>query len=297
MERVRVHVRLRPATRIEASDPQYGKFLKVDERSHEIIARTEATNWCFRFDTVFGERSTQDEVYLRTTKGVVDSVLKGFNGCVMCYGQTGTGKTHTMSGKIITENGHHESQKGIIPASLAHIFDEIHPTHSVVLSYVQLYRDHIQDLLTGSLQVVQLREDARLGIYLSGVRECVMETAEESLSLLKYADKYRRSFASTAMNKMSSRAHTILMINVFQKDSPDNRLVSAGTLTLAPYPNSYYRKLWMVPSSPASSFLSISPDPSVRRSPTSLEPAWKKLDRSTPPSRLSVIASQPCRPA
>ena len=27
---------------------------------------------------------------------VVSAVLEGINGCIMCYGQTGAGKTHTL---------------------------------------------------------------------------------------------------------------------------------------------------------------------------------------------------------
>lgn len=46
--------------------------------------------------------------------------LDYFSGTIFAYGQTGTGKTYTMSG-----NDAVAEQRGIIPNSFAHIFDHI----------------------------------------------------------------------------------------------------------------------------------------------------------------------------
>lgn len=51
----------------------------------------------FGFDKVFDENVTQQEVYEATTRGLLDSVLDGFNATVFAYGATGCGKTHTIS--------------------------------------------------------------------------------------------------------------------------------------------------------------------------------------------------------
>ena len=51
-------------------------------------------NWT---DGVFFSSTTQ-RVYEEVAGPVVESVLNGYNGTVMAYGQTGTGKTFTMSG-------------------------------------------------------------------------------------------------------------------------------------------------------------------------------------------------------
>lgn len=52
----------------------------------------------FTFDYVYDERSSQEFVYENTAKQSVISVLEGYNATVIAYGQTGTGKTHTMEG-------------------------------------------------------------------------------------------------------------------------------------------------------------------------------------------------------
>ena len=55
----------------------------------------------YTFDGVFGLDSTQREVYAQAVAPIVDEVLKGFNCTIFAYGQTGTGKTYTMEGKLI----------------------------------------------------------------------------------------------------------------------------------------------------------------------------------------------------
>ena len=64
----------------------------------------------FTFDRVFGPVSTQEELYLYSAKPVVEDVLKGYNGTIFAYGQTASGKTHTMEGPDIDG-----PDRGIIP--------------------------------------------------------------------------------------------------------------------------------------------------------------------------------------
>jgi hypothetical protein len=50
----------------------------------------------FYFDYAFGPRSTQEAVYTTVGAPIVADVLRGQNGTILAYGQTGTGKTYTM---------------------------------------------------------------------------------------------------------------------------------------------------------------------------------------------------------
>lgn len=52
----------------------------------------------YMYDYIFGEDSTQDEVYHTTTSPLIKDVLKGLSAAVFAYGSTGSGKTHTMLG-------------------------------------------------------------------------------------------------------------------------------------------------------------------------------------------------------
>lgn len=55
----------------------------------------------FTFDRAFGPESRQTEVYHSVVAPLIEEVLAGYNCTVFAYGQTGTGKTHTMVGDEI----------------------------------------------------------------------------------------------------------------------------------------------------------------------------------------------------
>lgn len=69
-------------------------------------------NWKFKFNTIL-HNATQDDVYDQTASHIVNSAVAGYNGTVMCYGQTGAGKTFTMLGQ--TNN---YKNRGIIPRAI-----------------------------------------------------------------------------------------------------------------------------------------------------------------------------------
>lgn len=79
-------------------------------------------NHSFKFDYVYDQNSSQEEVYEHTAKLSVLSSLEGYNATVLAYGQTGTGKTHTMEG--FQFSGQHPD-RGIIPRSMEQIFKHI----------------------------------------------------------------------------------------------------------------------------------------------------------------------------
>lgn len=54
----------------------------------------------YLFDKVFKPNATQEKVYGEAAKSIVSDVLAGYNGTIFAYGQTSSGKTHTMEGVI-----------------------------------------------------------------------------------------------------------------------------------------------------------------------------------------------------
>ena len=56
----------------------------------------------FSFDYIFNENSSQAEIFEHCGKNICDSALKGYNGTIFAYGQSGSGKTFTLLGKSIT---------------------------------------------------------------------------------------------------------------------------------------------------------------------------------------------------
>jgi kinesin family protein 5 len=63
------------------------------------------------FDFAFDTHSTQEDVFEQVGFPVLQNILDGFNGTIMAYGQTSSGKTHTMQGYDMTD----KDAKGIMP--------------------------------------------------------------------------------------------------------------------------------------------------------------------------------------
>ena len=92
-------------------------FISRYYRSQETTS-TSKESVVYRVDNVFDESCSNLDVYNKTTSKIVKSVLDGFNGTVFAYGQTSSGKTHTMHGEIGTE-------PGIVPLAVQDVFDSI----------------------------------------------------------------------------------------------------------------------------------------------------------------------------
>ena len=55
----------------------------------------------YTFDYTFNPSCMQKDVYDISVLPIIESVLEGFNGTILAYGQTSSGKTHTMLGPDI----------------------------------------------------------------------------------------------------------------------------------------------------------------------------------------------------
>jgi chromosomal replication initiation ATPase DnaA len=142
----------------------------------------------FTFDYVYDHDSTQEFVYDNTAKQSVLSVLEGYNSTVIAYGQTGTGKTHTMEGFKYNVG---DPQRGIIPRSMEEIFKFIqmqssnNSTFMVRVSYLQIYNEIISDLLKVERTSLQIREDKKKGVFVEGLSEWAVRSPNEVYSLMQ----------------------------------------------------------------------------------------------------------------
>lgn len=79
----------------------------------------------------------QEEMYDYTTKYLINEIISGYNGTVMAYGATGSGKTYTLMSTNYVENSEkmNFSQCGIIVQAFRDLFDVIHQqSHQYVVS-------------------------------------------------------------------------------------------------------------------------------------------------------------------
>jgi Kinesin motor domain len=68
-------------------------LLRVQDDASTVIIKAPGHGGAekFHFDHAFSEAASQEEVYKRSAKPIVDNVLRGMNCCMFAYGQTGTG--------------------------------------------------------------------------------------------------------------------------------------------------------------------------------------------------------------
>ena len=52
------------------------------------------------FQGIFGEESSQSDVFQQAGLPLVEDLTRGHNGLLFTYGVTGSGKTHTMQGSL-----------------------------------------------------------------------------------------------------------------------------------------------------------------------------------------------------
>ncbi|KAJ4834636.1 hypothetical protein Tsubulata_020203 [Turnera subulata] len=211
--RVRVAVRVRPQNAQELiSDADFTDCVELLPELRRLKLRK--NNWSsesYQFDEVFTETASQKRVYQAVAKPVVESVLNGYNGTVMAYGQTGTGKTYTV-GRLGKDD---TSERGIMARALEDIIDNTNPASDVVeVSYLQLYMESIQDLLAPEKINIPINEDPRSGqVSLPGATVVKVRDLDHFSELLQIGEANRYA-ANTKQNTESSRSHAILMVYV-----------------------------------------------------------------------------------
>ena len=243
-------VRLRPVNAKEKKDGTLPVVSNSTADSVVTVVRgqgAKASRSAFKADKTFGSFSSQEEVFDETMPPILKDVMKGFESTVFAYGQTGTGKTHTMEGAIDSAD-----ERGIIPRSAERIFEtlkgEEYTEHSVSVSYLEIYNQDLTDLLVpaaeaapsgkggqerapaakknGGLRIVE--GAGSTGVYCKGLKAQKVESVADVIQVLQSAQE-RRSIGETKMNKSSSRSHCIFTMTVESKEQTDGGFVMTRT--------------------------------------------------------------------
>merc|ERR1739838_404004 len=209
---IKVMCRFRP---LNQSERNRGDAFLAKFPSQESVIFGSGNTKTFTFDRVFGPTTTQEQVYIAGAKPIVKDVLDGYNGTIFAYGQTSSGKTHTMEGVL-----HNDTLRGIVPRIVDDIFNHIYGMDEnlefhIKVSYFEIYLDKVRDLLDVTKQNLSVHEDKNRVPYVKGCTERFVATPEEVLETIDYG-KSNRHVAVTNMNEHSSRSHSIFLINVKQ---------------------------------------------------------------------------------
>ena len=204
--------------------------------SHDASARQKT----YHFDQVFGPEADQGMIYQDVVGPILNEVMSGYNCTIFAYGQTGTGKTHTMEGDLTSQMGTYSSEAGIIPRTLYRLFHTLEQNkddYSVKASFIELYNEELRDLLSVDAPVpltnssnsnapgqrseggLRMYDDAKgRGVVIHGLEEIVMSDAAHGLGLLRRGSQ-KRQIAATKCNEQSSRSHSVFTMTVHIKES------------------------------------------------------------------------------
>lgn len=223
---IKVVCRFRPLNRSEEKSGSQNIVAFPHNSTDSVIIRGKT----YLFDRVFGPNANQSTVYEEAAKPIVKDVLSGYNGTIFAYGQTSSGKTHTMEGSI-----GEDSHEGIIPRIVNDIFEYIFSMEEKVefhikVSYFEIYMDKIKDLLDISKDNLTVHEDKNRVPYVKGATERFVCNPEEVMALIEEG-KRNRHISVTNMNEHSSRSHSVFLINVKQENE-DTQKQLTGKLYL-----------------------------------------------------------------
>ena len=219
------------------------------EQSNDLVVNTEKgtiehKDNKYRFAHVFRDDDDNGAIMDKVGKPIVGAVTSGYNGTLFAYGQTGSGKTYTMGEGAKMGTEHEGVGHRMIRALYQKIARDRSHAYQVEISFLQVYVEKIYDLLAEKQmqngrpveEVLALREDKTEGVFVVGARKQMVKTAEECLSLCR-AGMSRLNFASTQMNKNSSRSHGVCQIFVTRQRKPSGAVSSSPRRSSVPSPN------------------------------------------------------------
>uniref|UniRef100_A0ABI7Z524 Kinesin-like protein n=1 Tax=Felis catus TaxID=9685 RepID=A0ABI7Z524_FELCA len=181
---IKVLCRFRPLNQAEIL--RGDKFIPIFQGDDSVVIGGKP----YVFDRVFPPNTTQEQVYHACAMQIVKDVLAGYNGTIFAYGQTSSGKTHTME-----------------------------------VSYFEIYLDKIRDLLDVTKTNLSVHEDKNRVPFVKGCTERFVSSPEEILDVIDEG-KSNRHVAVTNMNEHSSRSHSIFLINIKQENMETEQKLS-----------------------------------------------------------------------
>ena len=200
------------------------KLVRSNVRGEAPRLTTFLSTRVFDFDAAFYMERTTADVYVSEISPLIERVMSGASCCVLAYGATGSGKTHTMTGSPNAADG-----MGFLHMAALELCEMIERVNSeentnVLTIYVtggEIYQEELLDLGMPGVGVKPKRMST------TTLRRVLVPTATAGeLVAVVEAFVSRRAAGATNKNEHSSRSHAIFQIHV------EERGETFGTLAL-----------------------------------------------------------------
>ena len=257
---VRVVVRIRPPCE-PLVNPHFMHVVRPDRGlqhewkwdDHSVYQAGENMDLVGTYENVFGPSSTNEDIYHSGAHELVRNTIDGYDACIYAFGQTNSGKTHTLHGC--------RTSPGVISQAAQDFFNEIeNQTECVSLlrvSFLELYNEQIRDLLhrevlaynssdcleTDGQELLASRstskdllfyptivKDPDRGTIVLHAREVLVRNVEDVMNLLDLGE-HRRLVAPNDAHIDASRSHTIFRF-IFESRNASDQSVRLSTLSI-----------------------------------------------------------------
>jgi len=198
MENINVYIRLKPSENQNESHFTYDTKKITDSKTNEI----------YSFAHIISPSETNEEIFTKLINQNIPSLFKGINITLFLYGQTTSGKTHTMKG------GDPITNEGLIHLCLKEIFNMINNsenniTKSVIkISYCEIYNENINDLIDTSKKNLELKESPK-GAYINNLSVHTVTNYEKAIEVLNKSEN-----SKNASNDKLNKANNIFKVNI-----------------------------------------------------------------------------------
>lgn len=163
----------------------------------------------FCFDMCFDGQASNSQVFREAARDVIRSSLEGVNSTVLAYGQTNSGKTHTILGTL--------REPGVLPLAMHDLFEARERDFVAHVSYAEIFNERVADLLAsgapGETVFLPVKEDVDRGFFVQGLSELPVHSAEAVLKLISRGEE-RRRYGATRWNEYSSRSHALFTLRL-----------------------------------------------------------------------------------
>eukprot|EP00494_Astrolonche_serrata_P001978 UN01984 len=179
---IRVFCRVRPF--IGDEEPTGIFRFSSDDPAHIAMHKEEKVN-NFKFDCAFGPNAKQQDIF-EEISCMVQSALDGYNVCVFAYGQTSSGKTHTMEGDLSVEH-----RMGVIPRTIVKVFEDTEIMRSngwdinVFVHMLEIYNEDVLDLLSDNDNKLKIRHCGKKGVEVVDLTKIKVTSKEDVFPILK----------------------------------------------------------------------------------------------------------------
>lgn len=193
----------------------------------------------FPLSSCYDQNSTQEEIFERDVRPLIDVVYSGVTVTIFAYGVTSSGKTHTMQGT--------KAEPGVIPRVVEAMFQQKASLQKsrveLSVSYMEIYKDEVYDLFVNrdTAPKLPVRENDAGQVFVANLTSLPIQSVDEFDTIYSRASRHR-SVGATNLNRASSRSHAVLTLEVTMTDSTAQKTLT-GKMNLVDLAGSENNKL------------------------------------------------------